>query len=907
MLPRFSFSQSRLVIYVLLGGLLLGWIVIFSGLPAPYANASSPAAPADLPDTTADVVLDGFDHPVAVAIAPNGRVFLAIWGNDGNVGAFRQGSVASWPTLAAFKSASAPDIVLGQAGAIQLSNPEALVVDSQNRLYVADTYNHRVWVFNSVSATGQQPDFVFGANGTSNALVNLFKFTRGMAIDSQNHLFLTDTFNNRILVYNLPITSNAPTPIAQFTGFNGPRTVAVDPEDNVYIADSENAVVKVFLQPVTNNNYTTPDRIIGELHATNCGASSGASTTDTYLSCPVDLALDQQGDLVVSDTPNHRMLGYPAGSSSAVIVYGQADFTSSQRNQGGVASADTLSEPLGITFDAQDNLYLADFANNRVLVFNTLVVPTDTPTATATPPNPATSTPTNTPTTPPVVATATNTPTATATQPPSTTGDIYEADNACAQAKTIVTDGSVQLRTFHAAGDADWVRFEAIKDARYLIEVQVPAGSPADSALELYPGCDAALSEQQDYAFAPGVRLELAARPATGSLFLKLADHDPVRGGADVRYELSVRQLKATAASGALIVVAGSLRANDPIQPNIYYVTDAVHRLFINQGYSDDRIQYLAPDTNRVNVDAAATVANLQSAITNWAASRLGADGVLTIYLMDHGDKEVIYLNKGQNEIATSTQIDGWLTQLESSLPVVKINIMIEACYSGSFVSLPNSLSKAGRLVMTSTNDSKLAWASPQGAHFSDHLIEALGRKSSLYTSFQRAQIAAQTFHAEQTAWLDGNGNSIPNEADDYAIAAQRGFDIAGTLSDDVWPPFIAEAAGPTTIADGQGLLRAVVSDDKGVKHVWAAIYPPNYTTPSDGDALVRDEDNLAIARIKLERRSDGDYTGLYTGFQQAGAYRIVIYAEDDDGLTAQPVVLEVKSGGQIFLPLVTR
>ena len=903
MLPKFSFSRSRLVINVLLGGLLLGWIVIFSGRPASYANALSPAAPANLPDSTADVILGGFDHPVAIEIAPNGRVFLAIWGNDGNVGPYRQGSVASWPTLAAFQSASAPDIILGQAGATQFGNPEALVVDSQNRLYVADTYNHRVWVFNNVSATGQQPDFVFGANGTSSALVNLFDFTRGMAIDSQNHLFLTDTFNNRVLVYNLPITSNNPTPIAQFTGFNGPRAVAVDPEDNVYIADSENAVVKVFLQPVTNNNYTTPDSIIGELHATDCGASSGASTTDTYLSCPVDLALDPQGDLVVADTPNHRVLGYPAGSSSAVIVYGQGDFTGSQRNQGGVATADTLSEPLGMTFDTQDNFYLADFANNRVLVFNSSQTPTDTPTATNTPPDGSTSTPTATAT---ATATATETPTATATQPPSNTGDVYEADNGCAQAKTIASDGSVQAHTFHAAGDADWVRFDAIKDARYLIEVQVPTGSPADSALEIYPGCDNPLFDDQNYAFAPGVRLELAA-PATGALFLKLTDNNPARGGADVRYELSVRQLKATAASGALIVVAGSLRANDPIQPNIYYVTNAVRQLFINQGYTDDRIQYLAPDTNRANVDAAATVANLQSAITTWAASRLGTDGVLTLYLMDHGDKEVIYLNKGQNEVATSTQIDGWLTQLENSLPGVKINIMIEACYSGSFVSLPNSLSKTGRLVMTSTNDSKLAWASTQGAHFSDHLIEALGRKSSLYTSFQRAQVAAQTFHAEQTAWLDGNGNSIPNEADDYAVAAQRGFDVAGTLSDDVWPPFIDVAAGPTTIADGQGLLRAEVSDDKGVKHVWAAIYPPNYTTPSDGDALVRDEDNLAIARIKLERRSDGDYTGLYTGFQQAGAYRIVIYAEDDDGLTAQPVVLEVKSGGQIFLPLVIR
>ncbi len=518
---------------MMLGSLLLSSMLMLSRLPASSANALTLSAQAALPDTTADVVVSEFDHPVAIALAPNGRVFVAIWGNDGNVGAFRQGAVHSWPTLAAFTSASAPDIILGQAGATQLGNPEALVVDSQNRLYVADTYHHSVWVFNSVSATGQQPNFVFGTNGTSTALENVFNFTRGMAIDSQGHFFLTDTFNNRVLVYDLPITSNNPTPIAQFTGFNGPRAVAVDPQDNVYIADTENAVVKVFLQPVTNNNFTTPDGTIGQLHATDCSTSTGASTTATFLGCPVDLALDHQGNLVVADTPNHRTLGYLAGNTAPVTVYGQADFTSAQRNRGGVAAANTLSEPLGMTFDGQDNLYLADFANNRVLVFNAPPLATATPTATATPLAASTNTPTAT-STPTEVSTATAT--ATATQPPSATGDAYEADNSCGQAKPIANDGTVQLHSFHAAGDTDWVRFEAVKDVRYLIEVQVPAGSPADSALEIYPGCDMALFDDQDHAFAPGVRLELAA-PATGNLFLKLADHDPNRawGGRALR------------------------------------------------------------------------------------------------------------------------------------------------------------------------------------------------------------------------------------------------------------------------------------------------------------------------------------------------------------------------------------
>ncbi|CAN5778724.1 hypothetical protein BH10CHL1_BH10CHL1_23610 [soil metagenome] len=878
-----------------------------TGAPQPTINVDdiqliAAGANQALPDTTADAKVNSLDHPAGVAIAPNGRVFVVLFGNDNSP--FRQGAVRSWPNTTDFRSGAAPDIILGQGGAVQVGNPEAIAVDNQNRLYIGDTNAHRVLVYNSVTTTGQQPDFIFGANGISSQLENKFQFARGMAIDGQNHLFVTDTYNNRILVYNLPIASNNPTPIAQFTGLSGPRAVAVDGDDNVYIADSENGQVKFFQHPIAVNNYNTPDRTIGEQHASTCN-SSGSSTSATYLSCPIDLVLDGAGNLFVSDTPNNRTLGYPAGSSTPTTVYGQADFTGYQANRGSAIGDNTLSSPLGMSFDAQGNFYLADFENNRVLVFDAPpVTPTATATATSDSPT-ATATATATPTSDSPTATATATATTTPIAPSS--GDAYEGDNACTQAKAISGDGTVQLHTIHTAGDSDWVMFNASKDARYLIEIQVPDNSTADIALEIYQTCDGALSDQQDYAFAPGVRLELAS-PVTGALFLKMADHDATRGGPDARYELSVRQLNATTApSSALILVAGSLRANDPIQPNIYHVTDAVYKLFTDQGYTSDRIQYLAADPAHANVDEAATQASLKNAITSWAASRLGNNGVLTIYFMDHGDKELIYLNKAPNEVVTPETINQWLTQLETSLPGLKINIMIEACYSGSFVSLPNSLSKAGRLVVTSTSDSKLAWASATGAHFSDYLIEALGRKSSLYTSFQRAQGAAQTYHPDQVAWLDGNGNGVPNEADDYAVAAQRGFDAVGTLGE-VWPPFITKTAGPVSITGGQGLVSAQVSDDKIVKFVWAAIYPPNYIPPSNSDALVRDEDDLTVAKIKLDLRSDGTYSSLYTGFNLAGIYRVVFYAEDDDGLEAQPVTLVVNlSRQQIFLPLVLR
>lgn len=324
----------------------------------------------DFPGATADASRAGLDRPAGIAFASNGRVYIAIWGNDGSAGPFRQGAVWSWPGAQALMDGAAPDVVLGQAGAVQVSNPESVAVDSQGRLYVADTGNHRVLVYNTVTVTGQQPDFIFGSNGASTELENKFLFTRGLAVDSQSHLFVTDEFNNRILVYNLPIASNNPAPIAQYTGLNGPRAVAVDGSDDIYIADSENAVVKVFDGPATAGTHAVPSRVIGTQHAAANCPTTGGSTGPLYLACPIDLVLDAAGRLYVSDTPNHRILGFAAAGVAPAVVYGQADFTGYLPNRGGVAGNNTLHSPLGMAFDGQGNFYVADFENNRIQRFS---------------------------------------------------------------------------------------------------------------------------------------------------------------------------------------------------------------------------------------------------------------------------------------------------------------------------------------------------------------------------------------------------------------------------------------------------------------------------------------------------------------------------------------------------------
>jgi len=231
------------------------------------------------------------------------------------------------------------------------------------------------------------------------------------------------------------------------------------------------------------------------------------------------------------------------------------------------------------------------------------------------------------------------------------------------------------------------------------------------------------------------------------------------------------------------------------------------------------------------------------------------------------------------------------------------VNVVVEACYAGSFIYLPQTISKPGRVVMTSTGAGNLAYASSQGAIFTDYFVDALWQGQSLYLAFRDALWAAKNAHPHQTPWLDDNGNGIPNEVHEGQEAALRGFAYPGTLSGAQWPPYIVRALSPTTITQGQGTIYAEVRDDEYVKRVWAAVYPPSYRPPETGAELVYE----SPFTLTLSTQGDNWYTATYTDFTETGEYRLVIFAEDGGDRSARPMPLEVRVSWKVYLPLVLK
>lgn len=491
-------------------------------------------------------------------------------------------------------------------------------------------------------------------------------------------------------------------------------------------------------------------------------------------------------------------------------------------------------------------------------------------------------------------------------------GDAYESDGTCQQARLIATDGLFQEHTFHQIGDVDWLTFDAIKDATYLIEVQMPSDSPVNVVMDTSKDCSAStLGPTWDNPYTRGVRMSIHST-ISGRLYIRLNNRDSTVAGPQIRYRVAVTRNESTAAVGALIIVAGRYEFDDPLQPQIFHVANDVYDFFAEQGYTDEHIYYLTADDFQIashlqssRYDAPATLQNLGFAITEWAKARVDDKRMLTLYLVDHGDTDIFYLDQINNQGLTPTQLDKWLTALESVTPGLKINIIIEACKSGSFI---KTIGNPNRLVITSTSADKNAITSDIGAHFSDQFLASLRQGSTLYSSFQLARENARIFLDDQDAWLDANGNGIPNEQEDEVIAAQVGLLTSYTPTNELWPPQINTLQLTSEISGTRATIRTTVSDDGTVSGVWVVIIPPSAATPPETANQLIPDNALPMTTVNSVL---GQYQLDYNDFSEAGTYRIVVYAEDDDGLTSQPFAITVESEGvvgeNVFLPLVMR
>ena len=93
-------------------------------------------------------------------------------------------------------------------------------------------------------------------------------------------------------------------------------------------------------------------------------SGDGEPASTARLNGPFDVAFDPQGNVVFSDTGNHRIRRFDVrtGRIATIAGNGRAGFT----GDGGPATAAELNEPYGLAIDRDGSVYFADRLNRRV-------------------------------------------------------------------------------------------------------------------------------------------------------------------------------------------------------------------------------------------------------------------------------------------------------------------------------------------------------------------------------------------------------------------------------------------------------------------------------------------------------------------------------------------------------------
>ncbi len=324
----------------------------------------------------------GFRSPTAVA--SNGTV-VAVADTDNN-------RVLIWNSVPTTNNKPA-DIVLGQPDFVTVTQPPRLNSSSLRgpqgvwlqgtQLFVADTFNHRVLIWNTIPTSNNQaadlvlgePNFTTAPPSTTSDLPptssNLFSPV-SVTSDGQR-VFVTDLGHNRVLIWNSIPTQN------------GQAADVVVGQPNMTTEGDNGAITTCMSTSTDSDGYFTYSGCTPTICPSTSKDSAG---TPIYPSrCGVTLsyprfALADGKRLFVADGGNDRVLVYdsiPVTDGAHADVYlGQPDefsdvVTSSSntfRPDANIleSAPNTVRTPLALAWDGT-NLYVSDPFDLRVLVF----------------------------------------------------------------------------------------------------------------------------------------------------------------------------------------------------------------------------------------------------------------------------------------------------------------------------------------------------------------------------------------------------------------------------------------------------------------------------------------------------------------------------------------------------------
>lgn len=151
-------------------------------------------------------------------------------------------------------------------------------------------------------------------------------------------------------------------------GLSAPTCVAFDPvSGKVFVVALSQRRILRFANAEALASGANAEAVFGQINFSGTSAGLSQNKFGNNLTC---CHLDQQGRLWVADRGNHRILMFHgaatlANGAPADLVLGQVDFVTGTSG----TTAAKLNNPFNVFVDDDDNLWVADTGNNRVLKF----------------------------------------------------------------------------------------------------------------------------------------------------------------------------------------------------------------------------------------------------------------------------------------------------------------------------------------------------------------------------------------------------------------------------------------------------------------------------------------------------------------------------------------------------------
>jgi len=283
----------------------------------------------------------------------------------------------------------------GTASGSSLRSPYGVTTNG-TKLIVGDYTNNRVLIWNTIpTSNGVAADVVIGQTNFTNTSANQGTTPAANTLSGPTQvavagskLLVTDSTNNRILIFNtIPTSNNASANVVvgqpdmatvssatSQTKLKLPEAVSYDSvSGKMMISDWNNSRVLIY-NAVPTSDGAAADVVLGQADFTGGTANRGGSASGSSLNQPYNAQIINS-KLLIADAGNHRVLIYntvpTTNGATADVVIGQTSLTAVTANQGGSVAANTLSASADVIWDDDTSqLLITDYNNQRVLIYD---------------------------------------------------------------------------------------------------------------------------------------------------------------------------------------------------------------------------------------------------------------------------------------------------------------------------------------------------------------------------------------------------------------------------------------------------------------------------------------------------------------------------------------------------------